>query len=164
MDDQIVLKFEKEYKEKLKHSKQKVTGLTTWNFKHMLTWPFVYGMIFPLFTLDISVRIYQAICFPLFGISKVIRSDYFYPKRNRLKYLNVIEKLNCDYCGYGNGLIAFTREVFARTEQYWCPIRHSIKIVGEHDRYRNFLKYGDSEDYQNKLEIFRKELLIREEV
>lgn len=50
-----------------------------------------------------------------------------------LSYLNAIEKLNCVYCGYGNGVIAYGREIIARTEQFWCPIKHASKAAGEHD-------------------------------
>ena len=37
--------------------------------------------------------------------------------RYALSYLNVIEKLNCVYCEYVNGLIAYVQEIAARTEQ-----------------------------------------------
>jgi hypothetical protein len=56
--------------------------------------------------------------------------------RHRLGYLNPVQKLNCVFCGYGNGVIAYAREITARTEQYWCPIKHALKVKGSHDRYR----------------------------
>jgi len=32
--------------------------------------------------------------------------------RHHLAYLNVIEKLNCEYCGYANGVFAYVREIW----------------------------------------------------
>ena len=126
---------------------------------NILALPVIYGMIFPLLILEFTVVSYQAICFRLFKIPRVKRSDYVAMKRHRLGYLNIIEKINCDYCGYANGLIAFSREVFARTEQYFCPIKHVDKILGAHERYEYFLKYGDAERYPEKLEALRQTLL-----
>jgi hypothetical protein len=135
-----------------------ISWFMSWEFKNVLTWPVIYGMIFPLLLLDMCVSIYQSFCFRIYGIQRVRRSDYFQVKRHKLGYLNIVEKMNCDFCGYANGLIAFTREVFARTEQYWCPIKHADKIAGAHERYENFLKYGEVEGYHEKLEALRKEL------
>lgn len=50
----------------------------------------------------------------------------------KLVYLNGIEKFNCLSCGYGYGVISYTREIIARTEQYWCPIKHARRVVGSH--------------------------------
>ena len=121
--------------------------------------PFMYGMIFPLLILDVSVVSYQAICFRLFKIPRVKRSDYIAMKRHRLGYLNILEKINCDYCGYANGLVAFTREIFARTEQYFCPVKHANRVIGAHERYEHFLRYGDAENFPEKLEALRQALL-----
>ena len=54
---------------------------------------------------------YQAICFPVYKIPKVRRRDYLVFDRHHLAYLNIIEKINCAYCSYANGAIAFMREV-----------------------------------------------------
>jgi hypothetical protein len=59
----------------------------------------------------------QWVCFPIYGISRVQRHRYFAIDRHKLAYLNVIEKANCVYCSYANGLIGYVREVTARTEQ-----------------------------------------------
>jgi hypothetical protein len=124
----------------------------------LLALPFIYGMIFPLIFLDIMVSLYQAVCFRLFKIPRVKKSDYMALERHNLPYLNFIEKIHCDYCGYANGLIAFCREVLARTEQYFCPIKHAKKILGEHERYAFFLNYGEAEDYHKKLLLLRETL------
>ena len=88
----------------------------------------------------------------------VKRGDYIVFDRNNLGYLNWFERLHCEYCAYGNGLIAYTAEIVARTEQYFCPIKHARKILGTHARYERFLPYGEAKDYHARLEAFRKAL------
>ena len=127
-------------------------------FKNTLSLPFIYGMFFPLILLDVSVSLYQAVCFRLYGIPRVKKADYIALERHNLGYLNPLEKINCDYCGYANGMIAFTREIFARTEQYFCPIKHAHKVLGTHQRYAEFLKYGEAEGFHRKLDSLRKGL------
>ena len=89
------------------------------------------------------------------------RDDYIAIDRHRLGYLNAIEKLNCVYCGYSNGVIAYVREIAARTEQYWCPIKHARRVIGSHPRYAMFDDYGDAEGYQKRADELRA-LLARE--
>ena len=115
----------------------------------VLTAPVIYALIVPLLLLDIFVTVYQAACFPVYGISKVRRSDYLVFDRHHLSYLNMIEKLNCAYCSYANGLIAYVREIAGRTEQHWCPIKHARRVIGAHPRYAMFEDYGDAEGYKN---------------
>jgi hypothetical protein len=50
------------------------------------------------------------------------------------------------------------REVSSRTEQYWCPIKHAVKITDPHRRYYEFLEYGDAEGYRARLDEFRNRL------
>lgn len=105
--------------------------------------------------LDFFIFFYQRICFPVYGIPFVKRNDYISLDRHRLGYLNFVEKVNCDYCGYFNGLIAYSREVASRTEQYFCPIRHAARTKGVHSRYADFFAYGDATAYQKKLNELR---------
>ncbi|VAX13650.1 hypothetical protein MNBD_GAMMA24-642 [hydrothermal vent metagenome] len=125
---------------------------------HILTAPIVYSVVFPLLLLDLAIFIYQKICFRVYGIPQVRRADYVVIDRQHLAYLNVIEKLNCVYCGYGNGLIEYVREVIAQTEQYWCPIKHARRTPNPHNRSEKFADYGDVEAFQKKLKELRKEL------
>ena len=127
-----------------------------------LTAPVIYAAIVPFVLLDLFMTIYQTICFPVYGIAKVRRSDYFVFDRSHLAYLNALEKFNCAYCSYGNGLIAYAREIAARTEQYWCPIKHARRVVGAHARYALFEQYGDGENYQQRLAELRKGLIKAE--
>lgn len=126
--------------------------------QNFLTVPIIYSMIVPLALFDLCITFYQVTCFPIYGISKVRRSDYIVMDHQLLAYLNIIEKIHCVYCSYGNGMIAYAREITARTEQYFCPIKHAQKLLGSHDRYTRFLGYGEADGYHAKLEEFRTEL------
>jgi hypothetical protein len=123
----------------------------------VLTAPVIYAGWIPFLLMDIFVTLYQAICFPVYRIPKVKRSDYLVFDREDLPYLNLIEKFNCFYCSYGNGVAAYTREVAARTEQYWCPIKHARRIKNAHDRYPRFFDHGDAEAFQQGLSRLRKQ-------
>lgn len=122
---------------------------------HVLTAPVIYACILPALALDLFVTLYQAVCFRVYGIPGVRRDDYIVIDRASLQYLNAMEKLNCVYCAYFNGLIAYVGEIAARTEQYWCPIKHARKLAALHSRYHKFLEYGDSEDFHGRLERLR---------
>jgi hypothetical protein len=126
--------------------------------QNLITGPIIYSMIIPLLITDFFVTFFQWTCFPIYGIKKVRRGDYIVFDRQQLNYLNFIEKFHCTYCAYGNGMIAYVSEVIARTEQYFCPIKHARKILGTHARYARFLEYGDAENYEEKLEEYRKAL------
>lgn len=121
----------------------------------ILAAPLIYSLIIPFVLLDLFISVYQFVCFPLFGIPTVRRSDYLVIDRIHLSYLNVIEKINCAYCAYANGLIAYAREITSLTEQYWCPIKHARRVIAAHERYRNFVDYGDAESYRTELEVLR---------
>lgn len=124
----------------------------------VLTAPLIYSLILPFALLDAFVTAYQAVCFRVYGIPLVRRQDYFIFDRGYLAYLNAIEKLNCVYCSYANGLIAYVREVASRTEQYWCPIKHARRVIAAHDHYAAFLDYGDAEAYRRELSALRQDL------
>ena len=123
--------------------------------QNLITGPIISSMIVPMLVLDLCVSFYQLTCFPIYGITKVRRSDYIIYDRQQLEYLNVIEKFHCTYCAYGNGLLAYVSEIVARTEEYFCPIKHARKVLGKHSRYARFLGYGEATDYEAKLEKFR---------
>jgi hypothetical protein len=128
---------------------------------NVLSAPVIYSMIVPIALLDAWVTIYQWICFPLFGIDRVGRGEFIVIDRNKLPYLNGIEKLNCVYCGYANGVFAYVSEITARTEQYWCPIQHRREPSQVHARYHQFVKYGDAKGYRERLPALRRRLKTR---
>ena len=125
---------------------------------NILTAPVIYSMSLPLVLLDVTVTIYQHICFRAYGIARVRHRDYITIDRHQLAYLNAIEKFNCVYCSYANGLIAYAREIVARTEQYWCPIKHAQRIRSAHPYYKDFAEYGDAAHYHETLSALRREL------
>jgi hypothetical protein len=126
--------------------------------QNLITGPIIYAMIIPLVITDLFITFYQLTCFPIYGIKKVKRGDYIVFDRQQLSYLNFIEKFHCSYCAYGSGMIAYISEIVARTEQYFCPIKHARKIIGTHSRYDRFLDYGDAKDYEQRLEQYRRAL------
>jgi hypothetical protein len=121
-------------------------------------------MIVPIGLLDLWISLYQAVCFPLYGIAHVRRASYIVIDRQHLEYLNAIEKFNCVYCGYANGVFAYVREIAGRTEQYWCPIRHAKRVRAPHPHYREFVDYGDAQAYLRELPVLRSKLKRREEI
>lgn len=123
---------------------------------NVLTAPIIWACLPPALLLDLCVTIYQTVCFPIYGVPKVVRSQYIVIDRHSLAYLNIIEKLNCVYCGYFNGLIAYIQEIAARTEQYWCPIKHARRIAYFHSRYDRYFEYGNAEAYCSKKEELRR--------
>jgi hypothetical protein len=127
------------------------------NLLVLLTTPIIWFCLFPIVFLDLIFTIYQMICFPVYGIPKVRRSDFVLFDRHRLAYLNLIEKLNCLYCAYANGVFAYVTEIAARTEQYWCPIKHALRMKGVHSRYQHFFDYGDAESYRRGIEQVRRD-------
>jgi hypothetical protein len=124
-------------------------------FLVVLTAPIIYLGFVPFCLLDLFLSFYQGVCFNIYGIPRVRRADYFVFDRGRLKYLNLLERLNCVYCSYANGLCAYATEVAARTEQHWCPIKHARRLRAPHSRYPHFFDYGDAQQYSREIETVR---------
>ncbi|NBB53088.1 hypothetical protein GVN24_32930 [Rhizobium sp. CRIBSB] len=124
----------------------------------VLTAPLIYSLILPFAVVDLWVSIYQAICFRVYRIPQVPRGRYMIFDRTGLPYLNAVEKLNCAFCSYVNGVIAYVREVGARTEQFWCPIKHTRRLMGAHGRYAGFDEFGDGDGYRAALLASRRRL------
>lgn len=151
------------FQQKITEAQQKLkTNVLPWllnsKTKNLLSVPFIYPLLIPFLFLDICVTLYQFVCFSLYGIKKVKRKEYILFDHHHLKYLNAIEKLNCLYCSYANGVIAYVREIASRTEQYWCPIKHGHKVRQPHDRYANFVDYGETGNFHGELQKLRESL------
>lgn len=129
---------------------------------NIITLPIIYSMIVPLIAIDILVSFYQYTCFPIYRIQRVKRRDYIVFDRHHLRYLNLFERGHCVYCAYANGVMAYIREILARTEQYFCPIKHARKVLGTHERYQYFLDYADADHYHQRLQAYRDKLAARE--
>ena len=120
------------------------------NLRHFLSIPFIYVMIIPVVLLDIFLTIYQWTAFSLYRIPKVKRMEYFVYERRFLDYLNFIQKINCLYCSYVNGVFAYAVEIGARTERYWCPVKAAHKPRFSHGWYQDFADYGNPEEWNAK--------------
>lgn len=158
------VEFERSIKERHRSLKQDIFNwFLTVRPQNYLTAPIIYGMIVPMLVFDFCLMVYQLTCFPIYRIARVKRHEYISFDHRHLAYLNIIEKFDCLYCSYGNGLMAYAREIFARTEQYFCPIKHAQKVLGSHARYQSFVDYGDATDIQRKLKEIRLALLKENE-
>ncbi len=115
-----------------------------------LTAPIIWSVAIPLVLLDLVATLYQTICFPIYGIPTVDRGEFVVIDRHKLSYLDWLEKLNCVYCGYGNGVLAYVREIASRTEERWCPIKHCKTPKDPHSRYAGFSDYGDRNGFLMK--------------
>jgi hypothetical protein len=125
-------------------------------FLVLATTPMIWLCAVPIVLADVIGTLYQAICFPIYGIPRVRRSDYLAFDRHHLTYLNLAEKLNCEYCAYVNGILAYFTEIAARTEQHWCPIKHAGCAKCAHSRYKLFVDFGDAEQYRRHVEEVRR--------
>ncbi len=130
--------------------------LTHSRFLVIVTSPVIWMCAVPIALADLVGTIYQAICFPIYGIPTVRRSDYLAFDRHHLSYLNFFEKVNCEYCAYVNGILAYFTEIAARTEQHWCPIKHAGCAKCAHSRYKRFVEFGDAEQYRQHVEEIRR--------
>lgn len=157
--EQGKIRFEQGMQRLQQHYK---TGLWAYlrhaRIRHIITAPIIYAMAIPLALLDLTLSLYQHICFRAYGIARVPRSEHIIIDRQHLAYLNVIEKLNCIYCSYGNGIISYGREIIARTEQFWCPIKHARRTPDPHRLSANFADYGDGEGFRQRLQALRQAL------
>lgn len=150
------VRFEKEV---LDRQRENMKNLLSWlrevPLLHFLTAPLIYAMVIPAIIFDVVLFVYQQIAFRVFKFQFIKRSDYLHFDHHYLGYLNPIEKLNCLYCSYFNGLMLYASAIAGRTELYFCPIKHAKKVVSEHKYYKEFLFYGDENDYQEKLKELR---------
>ncbi len=117
----------------------------------LMTAPFLYAMLVPLMIFDLWLTACQAVFFPIYGIKKVPRGDFIVLDRHYLNYLNIFERMSCAYCGYANGVFAYAREIGARAENYWCPIKHARRIHDEHSLYGGFEEYGNAEGFRERM-------------
>lgn len=119
--------------------------------RNLISTPLIYSLIIPLVILDIFTEVYHQICFRLYKLPLVKRSNYIRIDRHKLKYLGLINKVGCIYCGYANGLIHYVSEIGARTEKYWCGIQHKrVKGFIAPKHHKDFVKYGDEKAYRKK--------------
>ena len=129
------------------------------NIRHVLSIPFIYVMIVPTIILDLFLTMFNWIALPLYHIPVVKRGDYIVYDRQFLDYLNHIQKINCLYCTYVNGVFAYAVEIGGRTERYWCPIKAAHKRPAGNKWYADYADYGNPEQWLekfNNLDAFEK--------
>ena len=147
-------------KEVLAKQRENMKNLLSWFMEvpllHFLTAPLIYAMVIPAILFDVLLFVYPHIAFRVFKFEFIKRSDYMHFDHHYLGYLNIIEKLNCLYCSYFNGLMLYGSAIAGRTELFFCPIKHAKKVVSQHKFYEEFLSYGDEVEYQKKLKELRK--------
>jgi hypothetical protein len=126
---------------------------------HLVAMPFIYAIVVPIALLDALVSLYQGVCFPIWSIPQTRRHRFLRFDRAKLTVLNPLQKLNCFYCSYANGVLAYATEVASKTEQYWCPIKHGDEPVGVHKRYHAFARHdGDHDEIAGRWRALRGDL------
>lgn len=143
--------------EHARYRKGNWTYLLHSRFLVLVTSPVIWMCIIPIALGDLLGSCYQAVCFPIYGIPKVRRSDYLAFDRHKLSYLNLTEKLSCEYCAYVNGILGYFKEIAARTEQHWCPIKHADCAKCHHSRFGKFIEFGDAKNYRKHVEEVRRD-------
>ena len=124
-----------------------------YKMRFLVSAPLIYSLLGPFVLLDIFVEIYHRICFPLYGLKYVKRWDYIKIDRHHLKYLKLPEKLNCMYCGYANGLLAYVSKIAGETEKYWCGIKHKNRSGFNHpEHHEKFLPFNDEKSFIDFIE------------
>lgn len=113
--------------------------------------PLLWAILIPLLICDISIEMYHRIFFPLYKIPYIKRNAYIQiMDRNKLPYLTPLQKINCMYCGYANGVIRYWAKIAGDTEHYWCGIQHkkNTTFISE-EHQANFAAYGDKSGFMN---------------
>lgn len=121
-------------------------------WKHLIVIPILTFLSIPIIILDICVELYHRICFPLCKLQYIKRNAHIkIIDRGKLEYLSFWQKLYCMYCGYGNGVIRYWKEIASITEKYWCGIKHE-KTDGfiNQDHQNDFAEYGSKDDFLKK--------------
>src|SRR5688572_15718987 len=118
-------------------------------FRHIISIPFIWLPLVSTALAHLLVGMYQFVCFPLYGLEKVKLRDYVNFDREKLEYLGMINKLNCAYCSYSNGVFGWITEIGHRTEYYWCGVKHADQPNNPAYAYQEkFAKYGSKEEYE----------------
>ncbi|MFZ2803820.1 MAG: hypothetical protein WA001_01210 [Patescibacteria group bacterium] len=89
--------------------------------------PVIYAMIIPIAFIDLCASVYQCICFWAYKIPHVERKKYVRLLWRGSGVIKGIDRFNCMYCSYSNGVIAYVRAILIETEKYWCPIKYKAR-------------------------------------
>lgn len=123
----------------------------SYHLRYTLSVPFILMMIIPLVILDFFLEIFHNVCFRLYDIPLIKRSDYIKIDRYKLKYLTLLDKINCTYCSYGNGLFHYASTIAGKIENYWCAIKHEqSKGFVNPPHHKDFVKHNDRKAFDKK--------------
>ena len=118
---------------------------------HPVSTIFIFLPFVPTLILHVTIEIYHQICFPIYGLKKLQHANYVRFDRERLTYLNLIQKIHCWYCAYMNGTFAYFVDIAGETEGYWCGIKHKPDPDFRTEPHQaEFAKYGDKTDFEEK--------------
>ena len=101
-----------------------------------------------LVLLHICLEIYHQVAFRLYGIDLVDGSRYVKFDRYKLSKLTFLQKVNCTYCAYANGLLAYAVKIGSETEKYWCGIKHDIKKDSKYIEPRYHKDFAEYKKYK----------------
>lgn len=128
--------------------------------RHLSVYPVIYPAVIFVILLDVWIEIYHRVAFPCYGVAFIRRRDYIKIYRHRLRYLNPMQKFNCVYCGYANGVIQYMARIIAETESYWCGIQHRNRDgFIEPAHHIDFLKFGDKERFKEDFDSRKTKML-----
>lgn len=96
-------------------------------FRVWIVAPIIYVMFIPIVFFDLATTVYQAICFRAYGIPRVARRKHVRLFSRGRKMITLLDRFNCAYCTYANGVVAYARAVLIETEKYWCPIKYQAR-------------------------------------
>ncbi len=91
----------------------------------------ITSMVVPIVVMDAACSLYHAVYFRINHIPRIPRRAYIVIDRGRLRKLNLLQKWNCVYCDYANGLVAWIKAVVNTTEVYNCAIKHARTAHGQ---------------------------------
>lgn len=118
---------------------------------HLISAPIIYSMIIPVVFFDVWIELYHRLAFPLYGIPLVERGNYIKIDRQKLSYLDGMQKLNCMYCGYVNGALHYWSTIAGETEKYWCGIKHKNESGFVEPRHHAaFTEFDDEVSYNRQ--------------
>ena len=101
-----------------------------------------YLALFIFAAMDMYAWIFQNTYFRAHKIPLINRDDYVRVDRHKLNKLTAVQKLNCIYCGYANGVVAYFKAVTNRMEKYSCAIMHARNSKAA-THHKGFYKYEE---------------------
>lgn len=90
-----------------------------------------YLCIFPLVMVDVFIWQFQNIYFWGMEIPLIKRKNFVIMDRYMLGKLTIWQRINCFYCEYANGIVAYAKAVVNQTELYSCAIKHVHHPLGQ---------------------------------